>query len=265
MSTQPSGQFALLKERRFGPFFLTQFLGAFNDNLYKNGMMILLAFQGAAITSMSADVIIQLSGALFILPFFLFSATAGQLADKFDKAKLARFVKLLEIVIMLIGAFGFIERNLVCLLTALFLMGVHSTVFGPVKYAILPQHLKPEELVGGNGMVEMGTNVAILLGTVLGGVLIGIEHGPTIVGITAIALAVIGYLASRPIPAAPAAEPDLVINWNVLTETWRNLKFTKSNRTVFLSILGISWFWLYGLVFLSQFPTLTKDVLHGDE
>lgn len=260
-----SNQFSLLKQRRFGPFFITQFLGALNDNLYKNAMMILLAFKGAAITTMSSDFVIQLSGALFILPFFLFSATAGQLADKFDKARMARVVKLVEIGIMVVGAIGFYTSNLYCLLGALFMMGMHSTIFGPIKYAIIPQHLKPEELIGGNGMVEMGTNVAILLGTILGGVLIGADNGPLLVSLTAIVVAILGYLSSRPIPAAPAASPDLVINWNVFSETWRNLCFTKQNRTVFLSILGISWFWLYGLVFLSQFPNLTKNILHGDE
>lgn len=262
-----SSQFSLLKQRRFGPFFVTQFLGAFNDNLYKNAMMILLAFHGAAITSMSSDIVIQLSGGLFILPFFLFSATSGQVADKMDKAKLARFVKLLEIVIMTVGGLGFYYKNLYLLMGALFLMGLHSTIFGPVKYAILPQHLKSNELVGGNGMVEMGTNVAILLGTMLGGVLIAKQNGAMLVAVTAIAIAVIGYLSSRAIPSAPPSEEAVTmkINWNPFTETWRNLKFTKQNRTVFLSILGISWFWAFGLVFLSQFPNLTKDVLHGDE
>ncbi len=258
-------QFSLLVERRFGPFFITQFLGAFNDNLYKNAMMLLLAFQGAAITTMSSDIVIQLSGALFILPFFLFSATAGQIADKYDKATLIRFVKLFEILIMILAGFGFYYHHLYLLMSALFLMGTHSAVFGPIKYAILPQHLKEEELVGGNGLVEMGTNVAILLGTVLGGILIGRNHGPILVSAVTIGLAVLGYLSSRSIPTAPSSSPQLQINWNIWTETWRNLQFTKQNRTVFLSILGISWFWLFGLVFLSQFPNLTKTVLHEDE
>jgi hypothetical protein len=262
-----SSQFSLLKERRFGPFFITQFLGAFNDNLYKNAMMILLAFQGASITTMKSDLVIQLSGGLFILPFFLFSATAGQVADKMDKAKLARFVKLLEIGIMTIGGLGFYYKNLFLLMGALTLMGVHSTIFGPVKYAILPQHLKQEELVGGNGMVEMGTNVAILLGTMLGGILIARQGGANVVAAVAITIAVMGYLTSRAIPPAPPSEEGaaMKINWEPFTETARNLKFTKKNRTVFLSILGISWFWAFGLVFLSQFPNLTKDVLHADE
>jgi hypothetical protein len=230
-------------------------------------MMILLAFQGASITSMSPDIVIQMSGGLFILPFFLFSATAGQVADKMDKARLARFVKLLEIGIMALGGLGFYFKNLYLLMGALTLMGLHSTIFGPVKYAILPQHLKSEELVGGNGLVEMGTNVAILLGTMLGGVLIAKQNGAMLVAMTALAIAIVGYLSSRSIPAAPpsAEAATMRIDWNPFTETWRNLKFTSQNRTVFLSILGISWFWAFGLVFLSQFPNLTKDVLHGDE
>jgi MFS family permease len=213
-----TSQFSLLSEPRFGPFFVTQFLGAFNDNLYKNAMMILLAFQGAAITSMSSDIVIQLCGALFILPFFLFSATAGQIADKFDKARLTRFVKIFEIMVMILGGAGFYFQNLYLLMTALFLMGMHSTLFGPVKYAILPQHLKAEELVGGNGLVEMGTNVAILLGTVLSGILIGTNHGALYVGVIAVGIAVIGYLSSRAIPVAPAFSPNLEINWTRLSK-----------------------------------------------
>jgi 1-acyl-sn-glycerol-3-phosphate acyltransferase len=244
---------------------MTQFLGAFNDNFYKNSMMILLAFQGAAITTMSSDTVIQLSGALFILPFFLFSATAGQIADKYDKARLTRYVKVFEILVMCLGGTGFYLQNLYLLMTALFLMGLHSTIFGPVKYAILPQHLRKEEIVGGNGLVEMGTNVAILLGTVLSGILIGINHGALLVGGIAVCIAIFGYLTSKEIPDAPPSSPQLPINWNIFSETWRNLQFTRKNRTVFLSILGISWFWLFGLVFLSQFPNLTKDILRGDE
>lgn len=258
-------QFHLLTEQRFGPFFVTQFLGAFNDNFYKNSMMILLAFQGASITTMSSNLVIQLSGALFILPFFLFSATAGQIADKYDKARITRWVKVFEIFVMCLGGLGFYWQNLYLLLVALFFMGMHSAVFGPVKYAILPQHLKSEEIVGGNGLVEMGTNVAILLGTVLSGLLIGINHGPLFVACIAVFIAISGYLSSRKIPQACASSPQLKINWNIFSETWRNLQFTRKNRTVFLSILGISWFWWFGLVFLSQFPNLTKEILHGNE
>ena len=261
-----SNQFDLLKQRRFAPFFGVQFLGAFNDNVYKNALVIMLTFQAASMTSMSSGLLVNLCAGLFILPFFLFSATAGQLADKYDKAHITRLVKVFEIVIMIIGACGFYLKNLSLLLAALFMMGMHSTMFGPVKYAYLPQHLKKEELVGGNGLIDAGTFIAILLGTILGGTLIGLQpDGAMWVSATAIALAVLGYLTSRGVPLSPAPSPSLKINWNPLTETWANLKFLRTNRTVFLSILGISWFWFYGAMFLSQFPNYTKDVLGGSE
>ncbi len=209
----------------------------------------------------------NLAAALFILPFFLFSATAGQLADKYDKARIIRLVKLLEVVIMAIGAVGFVRGNVNCLLGALFLLGLHSTLFGPVKYSLLPQVLRQTELVGGNALVESGTSLAILLGTILGGVLIASSAGSTLwVPVTGLTIAVLGYAASRFVPPAPARAPDLPINWNPVTETARNLRFIATdNRTVFLSVLGVSWFWLYGLVFLSQFPAYAKETLGGSE
>ena len=259
-----ASQYQLLKQRRFLPFFTTQFLGAFNDNVYKNALVILVAFHAASLSTLSAPTLSNLAQAIFILPFFLFSATAGQIADKLEKSRLMRWVKLAEIAIMAIGASGLYMRNLTLLMTALFLMGLHSTVFGPVKYSYLPQHLGQEEITGGNGLVEMGTFLAILVGTLLGGFLIaGGEAGP--VAATVLILAVLGYLASRGIPRSPAAAPDLAINWNPLTETWRILKFMRRNRVVFLSVLGISWFWFLGAVYLSQFPVYTKDILSGRE
>ena len=258
-------QFQLLHERRFLPFFCTQFLGAFNDNVYKNALIILLAFHAATLTTVSSGTLVNLCAGLFILPFFLFSATAGQLADKYDKARIIRYVKLFEIGIMVVGAAGFLQQNLTLLILALFLMGLHSTIFGPVKYSILPQHLTVDELVGGNGLVETGTFLAILLGTVVGGVLIAQEHSATLVSIAVIAIACAGYFTSRAVPGAPPAAPDLKINWNPLTETWANLQFTRRNRGVFLSVLGISWFWFYGATLLAQFPNFCKDVLGGDE
>ncbi len=258
-------QFGLLRERRFLPFFCTQFLGAFNDNVYKNALVIMLAFHAATLTTMDAGTLVNLCAGLFILPFFLFSATAGQLADKYDKAALIRYVKVFEIVVMTIGAAGFVLQNLTLLIGALFLMGLHSTLFGPVKYSILPQHLKPEELVGGNGLVEMGTFIAILAGTVLGGLLISQQNSAMLVAVAVIAIACAGYLTSRAVPSAPPAAAGLKINWNPLTETWANLKFTRRNRSVFLSVLGISWFWFYGATLLAQFPNYCKDVLGGDE
>lgn len=261
-----SGQFQLLRERRFLPLFITQFLGAFNDNVLKNAMVILITFQGARMSSIDPALMVNACAGIFILPFFLFSATSGQLADKYEKAKLIRLVKVLEIVIMLIAAVGFWLPNLACLLTALFLMGMHSTLFGPVKYSILPQHLREEELIGGNALIESGTFLAILFGTILGGTLVGLgENGRHYASAACFTIAVLGYIASRGVPLAPPPVPGMRINWNPFTETWRNLKFAKQNRSVFLSILGISWFWFYGALFLSQFPSFAKGNLGGDE
>jgi 1-acyl-sn-glycerol-3-phosphate acyltransferase len=257
-------QFELLRQRRFLPFFITQFLGAFNDNILKNALVILLSFHAAEWSTLNAATLVNLCAGIFILPFFLFSATAGQIADRFEKSRLIRFVKLFEIAIMGVAAAGFAMRSLALLLGALFLMGMHSTLFGPVKYAILPQQLQADELIGGNALVEAGTFVAILIGTILGGVLVA-GFGPPAVASTAFAVAVCGYLISRAIPVAPAAAPQLQINWNPLSETWRNIAFCRGQRTVFLSILGISWFWFYGALFLSQFPAYAKDSLGGDE
>jgi 1-acyl-sn-glycerol-3-phosphate acyltransferase len=258
-------QFALLKSRRFAPFFGTQFLGAFNDNLFKNALIVLLTFQAANWTALAPEVLSNLAAGIFILPFFLFSATAGQLADKYDKAKLARLVKVLEMVIMGVAVLGFSLHSLPVLFAALFLLGLHSTLFGPVKYAILPQHLREDELVGGNALVEAGTFVAILIGTLAGGLLAGAGGDPVWVAYAGLLVAVAGYLASRGIPVAPAPAPALVVSLNPLSETWRNIGFARQNRTVFLSILGISWFWLYGALFLAQFPSYAKNVLGGGE
>ena len=258
-------QFALLKTRRFAPFFVTQFLGAFNDNLFKNALVVLLTFHAAGWTALAPEILSNLAAGLFILPFFLFSATAGQLADKYDKARLARLVKGLEMAIMGIAALGFFLHSLAVLLGALFLLGLHSTLFGPVKYAILPQHLHADELVGGNALVESGTFVAILLGTLAGGLLAGTGGSPVRIALAGLALAAMGYLASRRIPSAPAPEPQLVVNLNPFSETRRNIGFARHNRTVFLAILGISWFWLFGALFLAQFPVFAKNVLGGDE
>jgi hypothetical protein len=261
-----SSQYDLLRERRFAPFFWTQFLGAGNDNIYKNALIIFVAFEAAQMTSLDANALVNLAGAVFIAPFMLFSATAGQLADKYEKSRLIRWIKILEIVIMAIGLAGFWRRDLALLFAALALMGVHSTLFGPVKYAILPQNLTTEELVGGNGLVEMGTFVAILLGTIAGGLVVAIHpNGPVIAGFVAVAVAVAGYLVSREIPPTPSVSPDLELNWNPFTETWKNLRFAQRNRVVWLSMLGISWFWFYGAIFLAQFAGFAREILGGDE
>ena len=260
-----SSQFSLIKSCRFGPFFGTQFLGAFNDNLFKNALIVLLTFKTVQWTTLKPELLSNLAAGIFILPFFLFSATAGQLADKFDKARLARLVKILEILIMVIAGAGFWLHNLSILLFSLFLFGLHSTLFGPVKYAILPQHLHEDELVGGNALIEAGTFVAILVGTLFGGLLAGMEGGTVWITVACLLTAIAGYVTSRGIPNAPAPEPELKINPNPVTETWRNIGFARENRTVFLSILGISWFWLFGALLLAQFPGYAKNVLGGTE
>ncbi len=260
-----SNQFQLMREKRFQPFFWTQFLGAFNDNVFKTALITLVTFRAGQLTSLDGKTLATLLPGLFILPFFLFSATSGQIADKFEKSQLARIVKIFEIAVMLLAAWGFMSNNLWLLVAALFMMGIHSTLFGPVKYSYLPQHLSEEELVGGNGMFEMGTFVAILIGEVLGAWLATSSFGSALTSLVVIGLAVAGYWVSRGIPVSPAADPELAINWNPLTETWNNLRFASGNRIVWLSLLGISWFWFYGATILAQFPTYAKEVLHGDE
>lgn len=255
----------LLTTRRFGPFFVTQTLGAFNDNIFKNALVILLAFGVAGLSQADVDLYVNLAAGLFILPFFLFSATAGQLAEKYDKAAIIRAVKVFEIAIMLCAVIALHLRSVPFLLGLLFMMGVHSTLFGPVKYSILPQHLHESELIGGNAWVEAATFLAILLGTMLGGWLITLDGGTSWVGAAVVIVAICGYGASRGVPQAPPAAPGLKINWNPVTETWRNIAFICGNRTVFLSVLGISWFWFFGVTFLSQLPNYTKVYLGGNE
>ena len=259
------GQFALMGQRRFAPFFWTQFLGAANDNLFKFAFTVLVTYQ-LQVQWLPADLAGLVIGALFILPFLLFSATSGQLADKLDRRQMIVWLKRAEIGIMAVAALGFFIHNIPVLLVCIFLMGLQSTVFGPVKFAYLPQHLSERELTGGNGMVEMGTFVAILLGNVAGGLIIAVpEIGAHHVGFTCVGLALLGRLASHHIPASPAMDPSLQINWNPFTETWANLKLARQTPVVFRSVLGISWMWFFGAVFLSLFPAFAKDVLHGDE
>lgn len=258
-------QFALLRQRRFAPFFWTQFAGAANDNLFKFAFTVMVTYQ-LSVSWMPPALAGLVIGALFILPFLLFSATAGQLTDKYEKTRIIRFVKNLEVAIMLVAAAGFIAGSAAVLLACVFLMGLHSTLFGPVKFAYLPQALSERELTGGNGMVEMGTFVAILLGNVAGGLLVALPGiGHTTVALACLALALLGRLVAQFIPPAPATDPSLTVNWNPVSETWRNLKLAHGNTVVFRSLLGISWMWFFGAVFLSQFPSFAKDVLHGNE
>ena len=261
-------QFALLGQRRFGPFFWTQLLGAANDNFFKFAFTVWVTYHLSVVwlpPAMAGLVI----GALFILPFVLLSATAGQLADRWDKARLFRWVKNWEIAIMALAAWALwvppASVQVPVLLTCVLLMGVHSALFGPAKFAYLPQALSPRELTGGNALVEMGTFVAILLGNMAGGVLISVPHtGPQAVAVTCLTLALLGRLCAQAIPPSPPPDAQLRMNWNPLTETLRNLQLARQDKVVFVSLLGISWMWFFGAVFLSQFPFFAKEVLRGD-
>lgn len=259
-------QYTLLKTPRFLPFFVTQFLGAFNDNVFKNALIIFITFQVGASAGIDLDTMVNLCAGLFILPFFLFSAFAGQVADKFEKSGLIRRIKLAEVCIMALAAAAFLTEQLWILVVLLFVMGTQSAFFGPVKYSILPQHLKEKELVGGNALVEMGTFVAILLGTILAGVLAGLgDAGRIAASVLLLLIALLGWLSSRLIPQAPAADPALGLEVNPFTETWRVLRFAFENRVVFRSVLGISWFWFYGATLLTQIPNYTLSYLGGNE
>ena len=260
-----SNQFQLLKQQRFRPFFFTQFLGAFNDNVFKTALITLVAFHASSLSSINGATLATLLPGLFILPFFLFSATTGQIADKYEKSQIIRLVKVFEIAIMLFASAGFFLHNIWLLATALFMMGMHSTLFGPVKYAYLPQHLKADELVGGNGMLETGSFIAILLGQVLGAWLGMQQHYETLTSLAVLGLAILGYWVSLSIPNSPAGAPTLLVNWNPITETYRNLKKIWGQQSLWLAIIGISWFWFYGATLLAQFPSFAKNVLHGDE
>ncbi len=260
-----NSQFALLKSKRFLPLFVTQALGALNDNVFKNAMLILLTYKLAAQGGYNTAVMTTLAGGIFILPFFLFSATAGQLADKYDKARLIRIIKLAEIVIMAAGSLALFAGSVPLLFFVLFLMGAQSAFFGPLKYSILPVHLEERELIGANSLVEAGTFLAILAGTIAGGLLVLTGHGIEVVSLVVLGLAGLGYASSRFIPPAPAPSPDIRLNWNVAAESWRMVAKAFSARFSSLTILGISWFWLIGATVLSLFPAIVSDLLKGDE
>ncbi len=260
-----SSQFALLAQRRFSPFFWTQLLGAFNDNLFKQTLVLLVVYHGSQYSSLPAALLTNVAAGLFILPFVLFSALAGQLADKLDKSRLIQGVKGSEVLIMALASWGFYRQDIVALLIALFLMGCHSAFFGPAKYAVLPQVLQEKELVGGNGLLEMGTFLAILLGTLAAGVLVSLTTDPFVLSATLTGVAVAGLLASAAIPRLPAPAPGLVLQLNPVRQSWSMIQFARQTRSVWLSLLGISWFWFFGALLLAQLPSLGKDVLHGSE
>ncbi|MFK7861870.1 MAG: MFS transporter [Granulosicoccus sp.] len=264
-SALTTSQFGLLRIRRFLPFFSTQLLGAFNDNVYKNALVALIAFAAMRTDAMNDALLINLCAGLFILPFFLFSALCGQIADKVEKSRLIRRIKIAEIGIMACGVIALTLDSLPLMIGVLFLMGTQSAFFGPVKFAILPQHLKESELTGGNGMVELGTFLAILVGTIAGTQLIARAPDGSVlpVSVVLMLIAVAGYLASRSIPEAAAGDPAIKLSFNPMTETWKLVRSTSRHRVIFQSILAISWFWFMGATYLAQFPVFARDVLGG--
>ncbi|WP_367106129.1 MFS transporter [uncultured Psychrobacter sp.] len=260
-----ANQFQLFKRRRFNAMFFTQFLGAFNDNIFKQALILVLTYTAASQIGVEVSILNNLAAMLFILPYFLFSALAGQIADKFEKSKLTRFVKLLELVIMSVAAVGFVFEWYVLLFVALFLMGTHSTFFGPIKYAYLPQAMREDELVGANGLFQMGTSLAILLGMIIAGVLTQLSQSLYWISATVLAVALLGYMAARFIPNMPAMQPNLTINWNIFTTSMATVRYLYSLPFLFFVILGNSWFWFYGATFLTQTPEFSKVILQGDE
>jgi acyl-[acyl-carrier-protein]-phospholipid O-acyltransferase/long-chain-fatty-acid--[acyl-carrier-protein] ligase len=256
---------SLFKTRRFLPLFITQFFGAFNDNVFKNALLIWFTYAMVESSVISAPLMVMFAAGIYILPFFLFSAMAGQLADKYEKTFLVKNIKLIEILLMLVGGVGFYLKSVPLLLIILFLMGVHSTFFGPIKYSLLPDHLKNNELVSGNALIEGGTFLSILLGTIFGGLVIMLDYGILLVPLAAVLFAVIGYSSSYFIPKTKVADPDLKIAWNIFRQTCVILKYSKKEKKVWWPLLGISWMWFMGAMFLMEFPTYTKEIVSGDE
>ena len=256
----------LLSTRRFLPMFVTQFLGALNDNVYKQALLLVITYGWINQQSASVSTLNNLAALLFILPYFIFSATAGQIADKYERASLVRGIKILEIIIMLIGSAGFLLGHLWLLLLALFLMGTHSTFFGPIKYAILPEILKPNELMSGNALFQSGTSMAILIGMILGGAVISASDGNLLwISLTIVTIAVLGYFSSRFILKQNVTTPDLEIDWNFFRTSFQTIKYAKSIPLIYLVLLGNSWYWFYGATYLTQIPQLTQQNLHASE
>ncbi|QSQ96450.1 MFS transporter [Acinetobacter indicus] len=256
----------LLATRRFLPMFCTQVLGALNDNVFKQALLLVITYGWISQQSGSISTLNNLAALLFILPYFIFSATAGQIADKYERSQLVRYLKLLEIAVMLLATVGFLIGNLWLLMLALFLMGTQSTFFGPIKYAILPEILKPNELMSGNALFQSGTSIAILVGMILGGAVISLSAGNLLwISLTVLAIAVVGYLASRFILKQPIAAPQLQVDWNFFRTSIQTLKYAKNLPLIFLILLGNSWYWFYGATYLTQIPQLTQQNLHASE
>lgn len=251
--------------KRFLPLFVTQFFGAFNDNAFKNAFLIWFTYEAFQYSDMKVELVVTLSAGLFILPFLLFSATSGQLADKYQKIKIALFIKWIEILLMILAGAFFHLKSTSGLLVILFLMGMHSTFFGPIKYSLLPEHLKDKELVKGNAYIEGATFLSILLGTIFGGITILSVKGINMFSIFVVLFAIIGWISCRSIPQAKINDPSLIVGWNIFKETWKIIGYAREKQSVWLSIIGISWLWAIGITFLTQFPIYTKDVLGGNE
>ncbi|MBV9757103.1 MAG: MFS transporter [Alphaproteobacteria bacterium] len=244
----------LMLSARFLPLFITQLLGALNDNLFKNALVVYAIFHAGG----AGPLLVAAAGGVFIAPYALFSATAGQLADRYDKSRLIRATKLWEVGLMLASAVGFLTGSIGWLMAVLFGLGVQATFFGPLKYGILPDHLRREEIVAGNARIEAGTFVGILVGTIAGGLLILPRSGRVAVAVAGIVVAVLGVAAAFRVPRAPAAAPELRIGWNIARETWALLRRARANPPVWRAMLGLSWFWTLGATFLAEFPVLAE-------
>ncbi|MBT4836166.1 MAG: MFS transporter [Methylococcales bacterium] len=260
-----SSTFTYLAQKRFAPYFWTQFLGALNDNIFKNALNIFIAIQPLNVLPLDSDILINICLGIFIIPFFLFSAMAGQIADKWDKAYLTRNIKMFEIMIMSVAVMGFLSQSFILLIVLLFFMGLQSTLFGPIKYSYLPQHLDDNELVAGTGLVGMGTFLAILLGTLIGGSLVSIETtGILWLCGAVITVAIAGYGCSLLMPKTPSGSPELKLNFNIVRETWQIIGGAFQHKIVFFAMQGVSWFWFFGAVFLTQIPNYVLKVLGAD-
>ena len=260
-----ASQFSLFRSRRFTPMFFTQFLGAFNDNFFKQALLLLLTYSAAAKLGSSVSLLNNLAAMLFILPFFLFSALAGQLADKYEKSRLTWYIKVLEVVIMVLATFGLIFEIYWLLFVALFLLGAQSTFFGPIKYAYLPQAIHQDELVGANALFQTGTSLSILMGMMVAGLFIQMDNHLYWVSAMALLIASLGLLASKFIPSMPAVQPNMKIDWNIWRTSMDTIKYLYSLPLLFFIIIGNSWFWFYGATFLTQTPEFSKVILNGNE
>ncbi|MCJ8147207.1 MFS transporter [Acinetobacter sp. A3.8] len=256
----------LLGTRRFAPMFATQFFGAFNDNIFKYALLMVFTYGWIPKGDISVSTLNNVAALLFILPFFIFSATAGQIADRYERSNLIRWLKIGEIAVMCIATVGFFIGNIWLLLFALFMMGAQSAIFGPIKYAILPDILEETELMTGNAIFQSGTSLAILLGMVVGGIVISFSLGNMWwICLTLISVAILGYLSSRMILKQKIADPNLKVNWNVFVTSWQIVKFSYGLPLIFLVLLGNSWYWFYGATVITQIPQMTAQYLHGNE